>query len=44
MTTHFPLFRIALVAAAVLVTVLLVHASMDGIFLRYPANVLAALG
>ena len=42
--THFPLFRIAVVAAAVLFTVLVVHAAMEGIFLRYPANVLAALG
>ena len=44
MNTHFPLFRIAVVAAAVLFTVLLVHAAMEGIFLRYPAAVLATLG
>ena len=42
--TTFPLFRIAVVAAVVLLTVLVVHAAMEGIFLRYPANVLAALG
>jgi hypothetical protein len=41
--TTFPLFRIAVAAAAVLFTVLVVHAVLGGIFFRSAANMMTGL-
>ena len=41
--THFPLLRIAVATAAVLFTVLVVHAVLGGVFFRSAANVMVGL-